>query len=71
MLSRLTVPLEKEREARQNRKCKPYRHHVTAQLPGAFARPESPFRRQLRAARYLDDGGQVTAYEYVTLRTGR
>ena len=29
-----------------------------------FARTYSPFRWQLRAARYLDDGGHFSAYEY-------
>ena len=63
--------LEKK-ENRQNQKCKPCRHHVTSQLPGAFARPKSPYVIQLRAARYLDDGGQATSCGYATsCRGGR
>ena len=63
---RTAAPGEEKKENFQNRERKPCRHHVTAQLPGLIARPKSPFRGQLRAARYLDDGGQASAYEYGT-----
>ena len=51
--------LEKK-ENIQNQKCVPCRHHVTAQLPSLDCPPKSPYVVPLRAARHLDDGGQVT-----------
>ena len=39
---RTAAPGEEKKENPRKRKCKPCRHHVTAQLPSLSARPKSP-----------------------------
>ena len=48
----------------------PYHTAIMCQLSGPviFARPKSPLRWRRRAARYLDDGGQLSSGEYGKLK---